>query len=128
MSDLPTATGAGGIGVQATPVVVLGEAYAASGVTPVTGSFTATGQSGNFPPKAGRPFNVSVRGTFVGTVQLERSFDGTNWFVASRDSAGTAAAWTAPMSVVVEEPEAGVLYRLNCTAYTSGTITYRMSQ
>lgn len=99
-----------------------------SGVDAVTGAFTATGQSGNFPPKAGRPFNVSVRGTFVGTVQLERSFDGTNWFVASRDSAGTAAAYTAPFSVVVEEPEAGVIYRLNCTAYTSGTITYRMSQ
>lgn len=100
----------------------------------VTGSFTATGQSASLVPQADtsgrypKQFNVSVRGTFVGTVQLERSFDGTNWFVASRDSAGTAAAWTAPMSVVVEEPEAGVIYRLNCTAYTSGTITYRMSQ
>ena len=102
--------------------------------TPVTGSFTGTGQSLSFRPVlrsangGGGAFNVSLRGTFVGTVQIERSFDGTNWFVASRDSAGTAALFTAPASVIVEEPEAGVQYRLNCTAYISGTINYRISQ
>ena len=74
-------------------------------------------------------FNVTISGTFSGTVKVERSFDaGANWHVCSRDSAGTEAAFTAPASIVLEEPEAGVLYRLNCTAYTSGTINYRISQ
>lgn len=100
---------------------------------PVAGSFTATGQSKPFKPvmrtMAWGTFSVSASGTFVATVQLERSFDsGSNWFVCSSDAAGTVASWTAPFSVNVEEPSAGVLYRLNCTAYTSGTVTYRISQ
>lgn len=101
----------------------------------VTGSFTATGQSGTFVPTVGArdtntgKFNVSASGTFVATIKLERSFDnGDNWFVCSSDASGTEASWTAPFSVVAEEPSAGVLYRLNCTAYTSGTVTYRISQ
>ena len=32
------------------------------------------------------------------------------------------------LNVAWAEPERGVLYRFNCTAYTSGTINYRMSQ
>lgn len=100
---------------------------------PVTGTFTATGVSASFKPvmrvMAWNQFNVSASGTFVATVKLERSFDnGDNWFVCSSDSAGTEASWTAPFSVVAEEPSSGVLYRLNCTAYTSGTVTYRISQ
>ncbi|MDP1873649.1 hypothetical protein [Phenylobacterium sp.] len=106
-----------------------GPNWDASRVQPVVGSFTATGQSASFRPAAGRPFNASLSGTFVATGQLERSFDdGVTWLPCSRDSAGTPAAFTAPMSVVVEESEASVLYRLNCTAYTSGPIPYRLSQ
>jgi len=100
---------------------------------PVTGTFTATGRSNSFKPAmrvmAWAQFNISVSGTFVATVQLERSFDGgTTWFVCSSDSAGTTASWTAPFSVVGEEPTPGVVYCLNCTDYTSGTVTYRISQ
>lgn len=99
-----------------------------SGVDAVTGSFTATGQSEAFRPAAGRPFNASLWNTFVGGADLERSFDdGSTWLKCSRDSAGTTASFTAPASVVVEEYEADVLYRWNCTAYTSGTISYRLS-
>lgn len=73
--------------------------------------------------------NISARGTFVATVQIERSFDGgTNWFACSSDGAGATAAYTAPFSVEAEEGEINTLYRLNCTAWTSGTITYRISQ
>lgn len=98
-----------------------------SGRAPVESTFAATGQSGTFTPVAGRPFNVSVWGTFVGSVQLERSFDDTNWFPIT--AAGTQLyVWTAAASEVAEEAEAGVSYRLNCTAYTSGTISYRISQ
>lgn len=99
----------------------------------VTGSFTATGQSGSLVPAIGRRdivagnFNVSVYGTFVGSVQLERSFDNTNWLPITAN--GTQLyKWTAPASENAQETEEGVLYRLNCTAYTSGTISYRLSQ
>lgn len=93
----------------------------------VSGTFTATGQSSSFRPIG--KFNVVLRGTFVATVQLERSFDnGSTWGTVSRDSAGTAAAYTAPCGLIAEEVEADTQYRLNCTAYTSGTVTYRVSQ
>lgn len=92
-----------------------------------SGDLTATGASETFL-NAGKDFNVSVRGTFVGTVTLDRSFDGgSNWFVCSSDSAGTAASWTAPFSVVVSDREENTLYRLSFTR-TSGTVTYRISQ
>jgi len=98
----------------------------------VTGTFTATGQSASLCPElssavSSAPFNMALRGTFVGTVQLEASFDsGTNWIPVT--ALGTSITFTGPCKEVFEEPEAGVLYRLNCTAYTSGTINYRLSQ
>ncbi|NUB07020.1 hypothetical protein FW320_12650 [Azospirillum sp. Vi22] len=73
-------------------------------------------------------FNVSLWGTFVATVALERSFDGgTTWLNCTRPD-GTANAFTAPVSLVCDEPETGVLYRLNCSAFTSGTVNWRISQ
>lgn len=93
----------------------------------VTGSFAATGQS--TPTVFYSAFNVSIWGTFVGTIDLERSFDGgTTWIVCSIDSSGTPSSYSAPISLVATEPEHQVLYRLNCTAYTSGTANYRLSQ
>lgn len=93
----------------------------------LSGTFTATGQSGT--KVLWGKFNVSLWGTFVGTVQIERSFDGgVTWLPASKDTSGTVASYTAPMTVVCEEPERGVNFRLNCTAFTSGTINYRVSQ
>jgi hypothetical protein len=68
---------------------------------------------------------------FSGTVQLERSFNGgATWIVASIAQSGTLAQWTAgtPVSTAFSESEKQVLYRLNCIAYTSGTINYRLSQ
>ncbi|MFG1388793.1 hypothetical protein [Xanthobacter versatilis] len=99
----------------------------ASGNAPVTGSFTSATNSAAFIPLAGRPFNVSVYGTFVGTVQLKRSFDGSTWLPLT--AAGvTLYSWSAPASEPAEEAEFGVSYRLECTAYSSGTINYRISQ
>lgn len=98
----------------------------------LTGALSATGQSANFQPLLGSKriatFNVSVWGTFVGTIQLERSFDGgTTWLPIT--SAGSAAfKYTAPASEQQTEPEAAARYRMNCTTYTSGTINYRLSQ
>ena len=71
---------------------------------------------------------------YVGSVQLERSFDGGATFIIwSEDRTGTMAIYAAgtPVSYSFGEPEKGVLYRLNATAYTSTstiTIHYRISQ
>ena len=68
---------------------------------------------------------------YSATVQLERSFDGGNtWVVGNIGASGTLAQWSTgtPVSLTFGEPEKSVLYRLNCTAYTSGTINYRISQ
>ena len=96
----------------------------------VSGTFTATGQSSAFLPFPG-PFSVWLQGG-VGTVKLERSTDsGSTWIDVSSDVLGTVASWalnSTEVSVVVDEPEQGSQYRLNCTAYTSGTITYRLGQ
>ena len=105
-----------------------GGGFAPSGITAVVGNFTAVSQSVSFTPLAGRGFNISGRGTFVATMQLERSFDaGANWHPIT--AAGTQLyLWTAPFSEQAQEDQVGVLYRLNCTAFTSGTASYRISQ
>jgi|SRR5579884_659531 len=90
------------------------------------GQFTAAGQSQTILLYGA--FNVSIWGTFSGTVQLQRSFDGgTTWIMRTIDATGQPASFTAPTSIIVNEPERGVLYQLACTTYTSGTISYRLS-
>jgi hypothetical protein len=99
----------------------------------VTGSLTATGSSAAFVMDAnknwGAALNAVLWGTFVGTMQLQRSFDGgTTWVPACTDQVGTAANYTAPAAVVFQECERTVLWRWTCTAFTSGTINYRLSR
>jgi len=94
---------------------------------PVTGTFTATGQSAEFIAKD----RVSILITGGdGTVSIERSFDGgSTWHIISRDSAGNPATYataTLGFNGFIDEPEFGILYRLNCTVFISGTITYRI--
>lgn len=101
---------------------------------PVTGSFAATGQSGSFKPvmrtMAWGSFNVFLNGAGTATIQLEKSYDGgTTWHGIY--AAGTQIyVWSyagTNISETVDEPEPGVVYRLNCTAFTSA-VNYRMSQ
>lgn len=71
--------------------------------------------------------------TFNATIQLERSFDGGATFLPCNvGGGGQLAQWTGtavtPISITFGEPEKNILYRLNCLAYTSGTINYRISQ
>jgi len=108
--------------------------------TIVSGQFTGTGRSGNatrgtqsgsgsVPPVFKDLFNAALWGTFVGTVKLEKSFDGgTTWLPVSKDIAGNEAAYTAPVNLGIYEPEPNILYSWNCTSYVSGTINYRLSQ
>lgn len=75
-------------------------------------------------------FNVwiNVPSAFVGTAALERTPNaGTTWYPVTW-SDGTAVTWTAGVSVTWAEPESGVSYRVRCTAYTSGSFTWRISQ
>lgn len=72
-------------------------------------------------------FNVSVWGTFVATVALERSFDGGSSWIRVTFSDGNAITYTAAASAVWSEPEFGVSFRLRCSAYTSGSINWRLS-
>lgn len=95
--------------------------------TVVAGTFAAPGQSAW--KRFRGPFNVSIWGAFTGSVTLERTFDGgVTALPLSRDGAGAEATFTAPASLVVDEAESGVLYRLNCTSLTSGAANYRLSQ
>jgi hypothetical protein len=72
--------------------------------------------------------NVAITGTFVATLQLENSFDGgTTWAPMSGSTVGTTATFTAPTQFMANEVEAGVLWRANCTAWTSGTANIRLS-
>jgi len=101
----------------------------------VSGTFTATGQSASI--LAWGQVNIVVygsggpNGNWNATVRAERSFDGgTTWIVVGVGGSGVQASWNTPnqdVSVVYDEPEKGVLYRLNCVTYASGTINYRMS-
>ena len=66
-----------------------------------------------------------------GTVRLERSFDGGVTWIPDTIQGGTTAMSFVDFSAVSQrilEPEQGVFYRLNCVAYTSGTINYRISE
>lgn len=93
-----------------------------------TGSLTAAGATPALPAPSrsdGRDIIASLYGTFVGTVQPERSFDaGANWLPMTYID-GSAISWTAPVSTSLgAQPNA--LVRLNCTSYTSGTINWRI--
>ncbi len=83
-----------------------------------TGSFTAAAQSGDPVAISGKA-NLIIDGTFVGTVIAERSFDGgSNWW--------EHGSYTGKQSLVIEEPALmdSAIWRLRCSAYTSGTINW----
>lgn len=106
----------------------------------IEGSFAATGQSESFVPNisktsVAKPFNIFLSGTAVASVQLEKSHDeGVTWFALY--AAGTQLmSWSYSnagssnnIAETQEESETGIIYRLNCTSHTSGTLDYRLSQ
>ncbi|MBY0587101.1 hypothetical protein K2X85_07985 [bacterium] len=70
-----------------------------------------------------RSFNLSVSGTWAGTVTLQRSFDsGATWL--------DVYSTTANVETVVDNAETGVLWRLGIKSgnFTSGTAVCRLSQ
>lgn len=92
----------------------------------VAGSFTGTGNSPDLLVEGG--INIDIRGTFVATVKVRRSFDGgTTWAYLSDQDGYADRTYTGPASFWIWEHETGVLYDLECSAFTSGTVTYRLS-
>ena len=75
----------------------------------------------NAPESArGNDFNVSIWGTFVATVTVQRSFDqGATWL--------DVASYTAPIEDIGFEPEAA-MYRIGVKTggFTSGTVNVRI--
>lgn len=67
---------------------------------------------------------------FAGTVQIERCFDGGKTWIPCNAGTGTIASFvnSNPISTAIGEPERGMLYRVNCLAFTSGVINYRLSE
>ena len=70
----------------------------------------------------GGHFNISLSGTWAGTVILQRAFPEaqTTWL--------DVKSYTANIEETGIEPEAGMLYRIRFAVDTSGTVTYRLSQ
>lgn len=97
----------------------------------VTGQLAATGRSS--PINAFGTLNISMwaadpNAPVTANVVPERSFDGgTTWLPVTDLDRGIAFA-DFPMSTKLIEGEPGVLYSLNCTAFSGGIINYRLSR
>jgi hypothetical protein len=120
----------GTVSISNTPTISSPPANSASSMP----QFFVFARTANAILVSGADANATFTGAgilYVGTVQLERSFDGgATWIVCNIGGSGTLAQWSAgtPVSLSFGEPEKLVLYRLNTIAYTSGTINYRISQ
>jgi hypothetical protein len=92
----------------------------------VEANLTAVGQATTAAAFTGN-FMLWLTGTFTATVVIEASFDGGATF-HQLTSLGSAISFTARAVEVLRVPEAGVLVRARCSAFTSGTIGVRISQ
>lgn len=101
----------------------------------VAGTFVALAASASFNPHLFERgdnddqfcFNISLWGAFTATVIIERSFDnGATWLQLT--ALGQPLAFTAAMSEPFEESQPDVLWRLRCSAFTSGTVNYLISK
>jgi len=66
-------------------------------------------------------FNISISGTFVATVTVQRSYDGSTWHDVD--------SWTAPSEETGFDPEF-CQYRIGVKTggYTSGTVNVRIGE
>lgn len=94
----------------------------------VSDSRSGTGAIGPFQPPGGlRPFNVFITGTFNATVEVQKSYDhGLSYTTLQPPDLSAIASFTSPTVFTVIEPDPAVLYQINVTTYTSGTVNGRM--
>ena len=80
-----------------------------------TGTFTGTTSSEAVQINGRTPLSLS--GTWVATVKLQRSFDeGANWLDVDQFAS----------NIETYVNGGGELFRLTCSAFTSGTVAYRL--
>ncbi|MCK8788160.1 hypothetical protein M0638_27815 [Roseomonas sp. NAR14] len=96
----------------------------ASGYQRATGTLGAAGAGVAVSIPRLCDFTLSLSGPFVGSAVLERSADGNAPWIACT-SGGTVVSFSGPCVELCREVPGG-FYRVNCTAYTSGTITWRI--
>ncbi|MBU6167324.1 MAG: hypothetical protein KGQ52_14520 [Alphaproteobacteria bacterium] len=72
-------------------------------------------------------FNFSISGSGVGSVILERSFDGGVTAIPATNL-GAVVTFTGPASETMFSRERGVLWRARRTVATSGNFSTRFSQ
>lgn len=94
--------------------------------TGISGTLSGSGQCDDFEAQSRRVVMVSLRGAWVGTVQVQRSYDrGHTWF----DMTMLGEEWgryTANCDEPVDEaPNDSIRYRLDF-ARVSGTLEYRI--
>lgn len=77
------------------------------------------------PCQAGNNFQWSIKGSWVGTVELQMSYDGGTTWTAYTMLTSTASASTDE-AVLDNDSGRDVLLRIWCTEYTSGTISYSL--
>ena len=72
-------------------------------------------------------FNVSISGTFIATIQLQRAFQEapTTWLPVLQIDENSTVEEKQQRGLEVEE---NVIYRFEVTSYTSGTINVRLSK
>jgi hypothetical protein len=92
-----------------------------------TGTLGALNAASSWEYFSGGSAVVAISGTFVASVQVQITLDGTTAIPASADGSGSPVNLTAPGAVVVDIPTSGLGVRVQATAYTSGTVTYSMA-
>jgi hypothetical protein len=139
-TTLTTTAGSTGATVGSATGLAVGQTINCSSVPPGTiiAGLSGTSVTLGVPPTSSTAAIAAGSGaaaTFqsvavAASVQVERSFDGgATWLVCGVGGSGSLAQYVNPavVSIVAGEPERQVAYRLNCYAYTSGTINYRIS-
>jgi hypothetical protein len=97
----------------------------------VKGTFGSTGSSTPLITNGKANINIQ-KAAGSATVDIEKSFDnGSSYNIVSKDADGADASYATSVDFngsVEEIGEGGVWYRLTCSTYGSGTVTYRMSR
>ena len=89
-----------------------------------SGSFAGDGSSSTLP--VGGAWDASTKGTWTGTVTVERSDDaGSTWEQAS--GASVSSVNDDNMDHSATETEPGIIYRMTMSNHSSGTATYNFS-
>lgn len=86
----------------------------------LSGSFTSATSSSAIACEG--DFKLTTHGTWTGTLDLERSLDGSTWEKVSGGHVNSVD--DDNISFSDSEPDSGYTYRVTMTAYTSGTCTY----